>query len=115
MKWGKKTSPQEVVTEPVATTDQGALLHEAYMLVRHLQVCYRDASVDSELSMRLNGLLGHMFPPGTVERLLEALQRPFTQDVPRDVHRLMNEQVAPVQTPNGTREAFSSDGVTESR
>ncbi len=75
---GRNGKNQKTSKEVPVKPDQDALLHEAYMLVRHLRGYYPEASVDQELSLRLSCLFGHLFTPVGVERLLEALQRSFT-------------------------------------
>ena len=86
MPWKKnRQAPNLELVSDKEGTDQEALLHEAYMLVRHLQACYPDSTKDEELSVRLTRLFDHQFSPSTVKRLVvEAFSRPFIQPSTKD-------------------------------
>ena len=59
--------------------DSEELLHQSYMLVRHLLSRYPQIAGDEELVVRMSRLFKRMFPDQTVNRLIEALTRPFVQ------------------------------------
>lgn len=112
MGW-KKPKQQAVVIQTTDNIDKEAMLHEAYMLVRHLHVCYPN---DEELLLRLSRFFEHTFSPPTVKRLLEALQRPFapsTDCVQKAQNILALESNSKIDRDlNTTMPEFTTDGAT---
>lgn len=99
MGFRKKTIPEQVQTVPVPTNT--ALVHDAYMLVRHLQYCYRETTQDEELRHRLKSLFSQVLPSDVTENVLEALTRPYVPAQQTKRPSVVDEGINPInESPN---------------
>ena len=89
----KRKQPHQQETTVQQQFDSGELLHQSYMLVRHLLSQYPEIAGDEELVVRMSRLFEGMFPDQTLNRLIEALTCPFVQRTDEALSPSTPEQV----------------------